>query len=118
MPPEPWKDRWLKLNFTVVGGPHHGIKIPPKHGHKDLALVIGPPWRKVAYRPHRFVAKQEELVITVFAPVLLNEGILQLFVNGFCNDWCDNKYMKDFDPLLGYFIHPNIPTVTLTTTIL
>ncbi len=107
MPHKPWKDRWLKLNFTVVGGPHHGMKIPPSHGHRTLILEWEASGKIITYKPYRFVVIQESLEITVFAPVLLNEGILHLFVNNWCDDWCDDEYMKDFDPLIGRFIHPN-----------
>jgi hypothetical protein len=100
------KDRWKKLNFTIVGGPHHGMKIPPSHGHRVYSIEWEACEKLIVYRPHRFVVIQESLDITVFVPVLLNEGILHLFVNNWCDDWCDDEYMKDFDPLIGRFIHP------------
>ncbi len=102
MPLEPWKDRWLKLNFTVVGGPHHGMKIPPSHGHRTLIVGLEACGKIITYKPYRFADIQKSCDITVFAPVLLDVGLLELFIN----DYSDDEYMKNFDPLTGCFVCP------------
>lgn len=91
-------DRLAKLNFTIVGGPHHGMRIAPGHGYKPVTTTQG------ECVPSRFIIGEKEAVITVFSPPSLSVAVIEVFLNGGYTD----DLMGEFDPWLGRFVSKTV----------
>ena len=94
-------DRIAKLDYTIVGGPSHGMRIQPSNGYEPVRTMP-----KASYGgftehvPHRFVIGENEAVVTVFSPQNLSVAVIQEFLNG----GYDDDAMKSFDPIRGHFV--------------
>lgn len=91
-------DRLAKLNFTIVGGPHHGTRITQGHGYKPVTTTQG------ECVPRRFIIGDKEAVITVFSPPSLSVAVIEMFLEGGYPD----DMMREFDPYLGRFVSKGV----------
>lgn len=98
------KDRITKIDYTIVGGPSHGMRIPPSNGYKPVRTMPTPniPFYggMVEHAPLRFVIGKDERVITVFCPPGLSPTVVEEFLNGGYSD----EQMRKFNPWRGHFV--------------
>jgi hypothetical protein len=99
------KDRIASLDFTVVGGPAHGLAVDPKHGYRPLLTMPTPniPFscvKPLEHIPHRFTIGKNESVITVFSPANMPIEHTHAFLNGVYSD----DLMRSFNPWRGHFV--------------
>jgi len=100
------KDRIEKLNFTIVGGPSHGMRVPQSNGCKPVSTM---PQRShgglIEHISHRFLIGENDAVVTVFSPPNLSIAVIQEFIN---EGYADNQ-MREFNPWLGHFSAEILP---------
>jgi hypothetical protein len=98
------KDRIAKIDYTIVGGPSHGMRIPSSNGYRPVTTIPTPniPFYggPIEHVPLRFVVGDDESVITVFSPPGLSEAVVQEFLNEGHSD----ELMRKFNPWRGHFV--------------
>ena len=98
------KGRIEKIDFTIFGGPSHGMRVPASNGHRPVTTLPTPnlPFYNgpIEHVAHRFVVGEDEAVITVFSPPNLSIAIIQEFINEGYSD----SHMRGFNPWRGHFV--------------
>jgi hypothetical protein len=87
------------LDFCVIGGPCHGVKIPKENGLRSICLKDTETKGLLLHLPHVFVANGSDFKLTIFAPEKMQDLDVAEFLNGL---WTVER-MKAFNPWTGTF---------------